>query len=92
MYYEAHVTLAGDRETVRQAVEKAYWSFSAIDGDPVLGEGVKLYATRHFPAKTRLTTVITFVEVLTKQMQEQGFTVLREKVEFVMYDTKKRSE
>lgn len=41
-----------------ELIEQNGWRFSKIDGDPVLGKGVKCYATKHFSAKENVDTVI----------------------------------
>lgn len=87
-YYEAHITLQAPRERlseVRELVEAVGWRFSAIDGDPVLGPGTKMYATRHF--NERLGSDGVLLE-LFKTADALGALVeiLRRKVELVLYD------
>lgn len=64
------------------------WKFSSIDGDPVLGSGVKSYLTRQMKESQGLDFAIASVESVAANLREQGFQVLRTKVEHVVYDSK----
>lgn len=85
-YYELHITMDGDRDNARRATDAVGWKFSAIDGDIVLGAGTKMYATHHLnprlspeDAKRQLIDVAHYIE-------HRGVTVLRRKVELVIFD------
>lgn len=49
--YEAHITFTYDSQSILidniKELEDADWKFSKIDGDPLLGEGLKCYLTNH---------------------------------------------
>ncbi len=49
--YEAHITIDAHPSEVsyleKFCTTDTYWKFSKIDGDPVLGNGVKVYFTAH---------------------------------------------
>lgn len=85
-YYECHITLEGDREAAKACVEGMAWKFSAIDGDPVTGPGVKLYATRHYNAKHSTENMIELLHQTAQHFVDRGFVVTRRKVELVLYD------
>ena len=86
-YYECHVTLEGIPDVIRPDVESLKWKFSAIDGDPTLGNGVKCYATRHFnfkiPEQQVLTELLNVGSILRFKHR-----VLREKIELVLFDSR----
>lgn len=96
-YYECHVTFVDPNHTndpddsstwaPREPVV-AGWIFSRISGDPVLGRGIKSYLTRQFKGRLPLAAVIGSVEHVAAELTALGFTVLRRKVERVVYDTK----
>ena len=78
--YELHITLT-------KAVELEGWKSSAIDGDPLLGDGVKHY----------LTTYTSDEETARKklwnglwELADRGLrlTVLRAKIEHIIYDVR----
>lgn len=84
--------MIGDPAIIRPQVELIHWKFSCIDGDILMGDGVKCYATRHFHAKYGQ-------EVITQRLHEAadilrtrlggrlGFeAVVRRKVELVLFD------
>lgn len=84
-YYECHITLR-PRFHLAQDVLNLGWTFSQIDGDPDLGEGVKAYATKHFNTRKRVENVIAELTRTAFALREIGYYVLREKVELVIYD------
>lgn len=89
-YYELHITMEAadstEREKVQLKVEDLGWKFSAIDGDIVLGGGVKLYATKHLNAKLDEPHVVRFLHDVADEIKTAGITVTRRKVERVIYD------
>lgn len=85
-YYECHVTLLGLPEQIRPHVEALRWKFSAIDGDPVLGAGIKCYATRHFHVRHGQDEVLQWLLNAAALLRGQGLEVLRRKVELVVFD------
>lgn len=83
-YFECHVTF----RTTDGDPHVSGWKFSAIDGDPVLGSGVKSYLTRQFRDTKPLAEVVNEVEFAAAQLRDEGLPVLRTKVEHVCYDSK----
>lgn len=78
--------MLGNPTDIRPEVEKRKWKFSVIDGDPVLGEGVKCYATRLFNKKLGSPVVQKLLFQMAEQLECCGFSVLRRKVELVIFD------
>lgn len=101
-YYEAHITMEfdprfkphviGSRDHVEKCVQAYGWTFSAIDEDPYLGKGVKCYATKHYPFRIHADAVLDVVKLASKWLQEDGITVIREKLELVIYDSKQKGQ
>lgn len=87
-YYEAHVTMTGDKNALKRATEDCGWRFSAIDGDANLGDGVKLYATTQMNSKIGDAAAIKKMSVMAETLRASGANVIREKVEVVIYDTR----
>ncbi len=86
-YYECHITMLGKKDELEPLVDGSGWKFSAIDGDPNLGSGVKCYATNQYNfSKWTLEQVDTLVSNLGNYLRECGVKVLREKVELVVVD------
>jgi hypothetical protein len=85
-YYECHITLVGDPEKIQKQVEIWKWSFSKIDGDITLGDGIKCYATRHFNPREGENHIIKKVMMVADIFRANGLKVLREKVELVVWD------
>lgn len=89
-YYELHITLddAGDPDTrmkMQNEVLAYGWKFSAIDGDPVTGPGVKCYATTHLNERFGEEAAIKYLHRHANSLDE-AFRVTRRKVELVLYD------
>lgn len=84
--FECHITMRGKPDDIRPKVEKEQWSFSCIDGDPLLGAGVKCYATNHFPKEMSVDAVIKELKNTVKSLQNEGVIVIRMKIELIIYD------
>lgn len=83
--YECHLTYEEaspyTKESLKRYANECGWKFSAIDGDPVLGKGVKLYLTCHDKS----------VRSLFRKMREATTTgrlprPIREKIERIVHD------
>lgn len=85
-YYEAHVTLLAEPSAARPLVEGLGWKFSAIDGDPVLGAGVKCYATMLFNLRIGEAEALKRLHTVANTLKASGLQVTRRKVEQVIYD------
>ena len=87
-YYEAHITMLGKPATIKPLVESLGWKFSAIDGDPVLGPGLKCYATTFFnPKKLSKEKAINELDNAAITLAYQhGVKVTRRKIELVIFD------
>lgn len=86
-YYECHITFRSNPKY--SCYDPDGWKYSRIDGDPVLGKGVKEYYTTFFKEEENLDFIITKLELAADRVRNQGHEVLRTKVELVMYDNKK---
>lgn len=74
-YYELHITLLGAVSVVREMVEEIGWKFSSIEDDPVLGKGVRCYATTHLPLLNKWVGGRTAQEELV-----EGERLLKERI------------
>ena len=86
MTYECHITIALHPVSAEALITSLGWKFSCIHGDPDLGIGAREYATRHAAVGTPITQVILEIQRISGILLAQGFPVLREKIELVMYD------
>lgn len=85
-YYECHITMLGDPETIKPLVERVGWKFSCINGDPVLGDGVKCYATMLYSKLHGDNWVQMQLLSTAAMLAKSGALILRRKVELVIYD------
>lgn len=89
-YYECHLTMVGDPAFIKPLVEAFGWKFSQIEGDIVLGDGIKCYATKHYNAKLPADKVRAIVDGAGDRMQRDKVQVIRRKVELVIYDDRSK--
>lgn len=90
-YYEVHITMQGKKDVIEPAVLKLGWKYSAIDGDIVMGDGVKCYATMHYSTIHTKEWVKDELIKAALAMHDLGIEVLRQKIELVIYDTKQKA-
>ena len=89
MYYEIHITLGLSPVSAQPLIEALNgWSFSAITGDPILGKDAYEYATRHASGNTPFDVVKAQMSKTAAILKDQGFDVVRQKIELVLLDTK----
>jgi hypothetical protein len=88
MYYETHITVStANAKEATEIAKIAGWKTSEIARDPLLGEDTFFYLTRH--SKNYNKTVLE-LENCIKFLKEYEIPILREKIEYVIYDTKKK--
>jgi len=86
-YYECHITMLGDSENIKRLTESVEWHYSKIDGDPILGKGIKHYATINFKKENiTLQNCIENMNEVKKYMIRSGISVIRTKIEEIVYD------
>lgn len=85
-YYEVHITMETDPVRARAAVEGLGWTFSCIDGDPVLGRGIKCYATTFYKARKEVPAVQAELDDAAQRLRDAGCHVIRKKIELVVFD------
>lgn len=84
--FEAHITcLRSEGEMVQKFCELTGWTYSQIDGDPIMGKRAYCYATAY---REDGHVLLAETSALARNLEQAGVTVLREKVEQIMYDTK----
>lgn len=94
-YYECHITVADTEFSssilIEEAIKRQKWKFSAIADDPDLGDGIRYYATRHFPRRIEKNDLIFEMNRVSALIREfsQG-RILRKKIELIIYDDKPR--
>lgn len=73
-----------NRQSMFEAVAENYgWKTSMIDGDPVLGKGIKFYFTAH---EKTLPKARRKLEELVKKIKEENWPLLRAKIEKIVFD------
>jgi hypothetical protein len=81
--YECHVTFKGEDAAAVQELDVPGWKFSKIDGDPVLGAGVKCYLTAHFNTQD---VALLSTRIVVGEASRHGLHAIRAKVEHIVYD------
>lgn len=61
------------------------WSFSAIDGDPVMGQNKYCYLTAY---NEELPVLFEAMTKASAVLQSRGVDVIRTKIERIVYDSK----
>jgi hypothetical protein len=84
--FESHITMPREQGALAEEVADALgMTYSAIDGDPVMGKRAYCYLTCYDTDATRL---LGRVQAASFVLRHNGVEVLREKVEEILYDTK----
>lgn len=84
MNYEAHITFHRDEAPQVQTMASfSRWSFSAIDGDPVLGKGVWCYLTAN---DDHYDSLLKSLRVSVERAKQHGMHPLRGKIESIEFD------
>lgn len=95
-YYECHITMQQTdiiddyRSIIEKTCTEIGWSFSAIENDIILGDGLKLYATHHFNDKFSESYVRTQLECAAVYLAQAGALIIRKKIEKVIFDERER--
>lgn len=83
--YECHLTYENSggftQDSLRRYATENGWKFSAIDGDPALGAGTKLYLTCH---DTDLSKI--YMKMREAATTRRLPTPVREKIEQIIHD------
>ena len=94
MYYECHITVdpfdapLTHPLSCESVVFRMGWGFSQIAGDPILGKGKFQYATKHFDSDEPIISVVNQMEQAAQILRNQQWTVVRTKIELVLFDSK----
>lgn len=84
--FESHITcFRSNSDKVKEIGESAGWSFSAIDGDPVMGKQAYCYLTSY---DTDGQNLHDSMKVVAASLEAVGITPLRLKIEEIIFDTK----
>lgn len=83
--YEAHITCPREQSEKLKIFCIDGWKYSAFDADPIMGDKPFAYLTA-YDADSGL--LLMRMNYLTKLLRQVGITILREKIERIIYDTK----
>lgn len=87
MNYECHITVhVRDAEVATAIAKELHWKTSQIDGDPVLGDRPYFYLTTH---SSDVEQMFIRMRAASAALQKRKVHVIREKVELIIYDTKR---
>jgi len=84
--FELHITMVGDDDKIRYHTLARGGKYSRIDGDPILGAGIKQYATFHTESENP-ADVINITKELAEAFSMPEVRVLRFKVEEIIFDS-----
>ena len=87
--YECHITVEatqGEHETLNKIAEDFQWKTSHIQNDPLLGKKPYFYFTCHH---MDYNSIFGKMVALRSTLFVFGKQVVREKIEHIVYDTKK---
>ena len=87
MYFEIHVTMpAESKERTTEILGQVGFKFSALKGDPIMGDDLLFYGTAH--TRTEDQAHLKLAQA-TKALEDSGITVLRRKIEHVIFDSRR---
>ena len=87
MTYECHITTSKDHAAaVETLAADLHWKYSCIDGDPVLGKQAFAYLTTH---DVHFDRMLQRMRHASLALEKHGVPVLREKIELIVFDTKR---
>lgn len=89
MKFEAHITIA--LKDAAKGEEKAQlfgWKTSQIARDIILGDDTYFYLTSH---SDDLSSIMEDMKFVAKSLASEGVKVVRQKIEAILFDTKRRS-
>jgi len=86
MNYECHITCKLEDHVEAEKIAKWHgWKTSEIARDPLLGQDTYFYLTRHHDDLIEMHKEMNF---MSGCLRNAGCTVIREKIELTVYDTK----
>lgn len=92
-YYELHITMEEPKERAPEVVcaLESYtgwpWKFSMITDDPILGPGMKMYATTHVSEDKGEAWISLCLGTCVNYLRDTcNLNVIRQKIEHVTYD------
>lgn len=85
-YYECHITFNGSSNIGKKVTESIRWKHSQIDGDPIMGEGIRQYATKHFNQRRDKNEIWKEMEQAKLILTGASLQVTRMKIEKVLQD------
>lgn len=85
--FEAHVTCDRSQSLIVQKVADSIgWTFSAIDGDPIMGKQAYCYLTAYDTSGHAL--MVRMLNEVRPLLDRHGVEPLRFKIEEIVYDSK----
>ncbi len=86
--YECHITTwLKDAEEADAVAKLRGWKTSQIARDPLLGDDTFFYLTCH---STDQSVILAKMHLASTDLCSRGVEVVREKIERIVYDTKKQ--
>lgn len=87
MLHECHITTTVEHAPKIEVLAAARgWKTSEIKRDPILGDQSYFYLTKH---DTDYYTLANEMRAMSRAVIERGAPVLRQKIEGIIFDTKK---